>query len=1071
MTCGAAEQGVLGLGFGGREHVDEHDLSRVQDAMQLQLVSVFTADKLPLAAISCGGTHNLGLTRSGAIYSFGAGSWGRLGLGSSDIRDKHQPTRVKAADHLGAIRQVAAGFEHSLLLLEEGSVFQFGRSGSSYQSTPSVVVGIGPSHGVRVRSISAGKGYTAAVSDKGEVYVWGAMSPPGAIGLGARDGTVIKNARQPTKLEALEQRCVGQVSAGYTHLVALADSVSSTCTEMAVPPEERFGSTSQEGYADAVCEKCQQPESPRKGELIFCDSCNNGYHLECHDPPLREDALPEGDWHCFNCKLERLSVCAVCGMQDETNATLALCDTNDCLHFGACHIECMPPHMRPPVQLPKLGSEDEEDLDEIDVTMDEVDGVLPGCCGAAAGAADGAAAVGAAGVVAPGAKHGAPRAPLPQWRPGDPKRVWKLDHFRWFCAHCAEEDGEARPPAYGVNKKLDAKKMARTKGGSKAGVKEAGPSAAAASGAGEAGAGALGAAAAAGAPLPAGLPPPRTELTFAHRRLLKQYHDLCSTPDEAQAMLLAALTDRNSPAEVTAWLHERTIELRRRERAKEEAARKAAEERAQRLHQAGAAQPLPPSERESMGPEAASGSYGQQRAAAMAAAAAGGGSACLNGSSFFQTTGSSSFQTLFQTAFQSHRIPGSTASHARDLQKITKQFEDLKQRGNQAYQQQQYELAKQYYIAATSADPKNVTGGLHTIYSNMSAVFATQGDWRGSYNYAYYAVQLVPSFAKGHSRMATALAALEHFVEARTAYTTCLQIEPANNYARAQIAELDKKIAQGLGRPLQGPQPSHAASTAPPVEPEPQPQLQPPSQPLPKPQPPAAPAAPVGESSAPVVAPKSKAQCSGSAWGLVAGLPTAAGVAAQPQAAPKRTASSTDGPSLPKDEGIPKRQHTSPSTWADKFLPLMAETAAELSPQVLQQMGNTAFRKNDHEEAIRCFDQAILQCSSGKGPAESLLVALYSNRSAVLCAIHRYEEALADADRAVELNPTWSRGHSRRGNALHAMAKEGTATKDAAREAYERALQLDPENSIVRRALDGLIATMDDNEVEVQVEA
>ena len=43
LTCGAAEQGVLGHGFGGREHVDEHDLSRVQDAMQLQLVSVFKA--------------------------------------------------------------------------------------------------------------------------------------------------------------------------------------------------------------------------------------------------------------------------------------------------------------------------------------------------------------------------------------------------------------------------------------------------------------------------------------------------------------------------------------------------------------------------------------------------------------------------------------------------------------------------------------------------------------------------------------------------------------------------------------------------------------------------------------------------------------------------------------------------------------------------------------------------------------------------------------------------------------------------------------------------------------------
>jgi tetratricopeptide (TPR) repeat protein len=529
---------------------------------------------------------------------------------------------------------------------------------------------------------------------------------------------------------------------------------------------------------------------------------------------------------------------------------------------------------------------------------------------------------------------------------------------------------------------------------------------------------------------------------------------------------------------VTAWLHERTVELRRRERAKEEAARKAAEDRAQRLNQAGAAQPLPPSERESLSFEAAAERMRAQRLHQAGAAQPQG--VTFKGLTFkgFEAVAERmererllhvgppppkplSFDDAAERWFP-------TQAQARDRQKITKQFEDLKQRGNQAYQQQQYELANQYYIAATSADPKNVTGSLHTIYSNMSAVFATQGDWRGSYNYAYYAVQLVPSFAKGHSRMATALAALEHFAEARTAYITCLQIEPANNYARAQIAELDKKIAQGLGRPLQGPQPSHAASTAPPVEPEPQTQLQPPSQPLPKPKPPAAPAAPVGESSAPAVAPKAKAQCSGSAWGLVAGLPTAAGAAAQPQAAPKRTASSTDGPSLPKDEGIPKRQHTSPSTLAGAPV---AETAAELSPQVLQQMGNTAFRKNDHEEAIRCFDEAILQCSRGNGPAESLLVALYSNRSAVLCAIHRYEEALADADRAVELNPTWSRGHSRRGNALHAMAKKGTATKDAAREAYERALQLDPENSIVRRALDGLIATMDDNEVEVQVEA
>ena len=48
------------------------------------------------------------------------------------------------------------------------------------------------SSGVRVRSLSAGKGYTVALSDKGEVYVWGSMGAAAAIGLGERDGVKVK---------------------------------------------------------------------------------------------------------------------------------------------------------------------------------------------------------------------------------------------------------------------------------------------------------------------------------------------------------------------------------------------------------------------------------------------------------------------------------------------------------------------------------------------------------------------------------------------------------------------------------------------------------------------------------------------------------------------------------------------------------------------------------------------------------------------------------------------------------------------------------------------------------------
>ena len=53
----------------------------------------------------------------------------------------HAPQPVKAAAHLD-VRAVAAGWEHSLLLGGDGSVFQFGRSASSYISLPTQVPGL-----------------------------------------------------------------------------------------------------------------------------------------------------------------------------------------------------------------------------------------------------------------------------------------------------------------------------------------------------------------------------------------------------------------------------------------------------------------------------------------------------------------------------------------------------------------------------------------------------------------------------------------------------------------------------------------------------------------------------------------------------------------------------------------------------------------------------------------------------------------------------------------------------------------------------------------------------------------
>ncbi|OWF52006.1 Histone acetyltransferase KAT6B [Mizuhopecten yessoensis] len=47
-----------------------------------------------------------------------------------------------------------------------------------------------------------------------------------------------------------------------------------------------------------VCEDSGDPEM-----MLFCDSCDKGYHMNCHNPPLEKKPL--GNWVCSKCVLEK----------------------------------------------------------------------------------------------------------------------------------------------------------------------------------------------------------------------------------------------------------------------------------------------------------------------------------------------------------------------------------------------------------------------------------------------------------------------------------------------------------------------------------------------------------------------------------------------------------------------------------------------------------------------------------------------------------------------------------------------------------------------------------------------
>jgi stress-induced-phosphoprotein 1 len=72
------------------------------------------------------------------------------------------------------------------------------------------------------------------------------------------------------------------------------------------------------------------------------------------------------------------------------------------------------------------------------------------------------------------------------------------------------------------------------------------------------------------------------------------------------------------------------------------------------------------------------------------------------------------------------------------------------------------------------------------------------------------------------------------------------------------------------------------------------------------------------------------------------------------------------------------------------------------------------------KEAIECYSQAISLDAANH--------VLYSNRSAAYLKAGLFKEALADADKTIQLNEKWPKGYSRKGAVLYALEKYDEAS-------------------------------------------
>ncbi|KAJ1473604.1 regulator of chromosome condensation 1/beta-lactamase-inhibitor protein II [Baffinella frigidus] len=178
----------------------------------LSPVCVDALSDVPLSQTACGARHSLAVSREGGLFAFGLADDGRLGFGLGDGEEPEGARRLPLQARLGSgahVRSVAAGGHHSVIVLEDGEVLTSGWG--SYGQL---------GHGDSKASTPTPKLQTPNPNpqdgEDGEVLTCGRGSY-GQLGHGD-----LKSRGVATSVGALKGVVVVKVACGDTHTLALA---------------------------------------------------------------------------------------------------------------------------------------------------------------------------------------------------------------------------------------------------------------------------------------------------------------------------------------------------------------------------------------------------------------------------------------------------------------------------------------------------------------------------------------------------------------------------------------------------------------------------------------------------------------------------------------------------------------------------------------------------------------------------------------------------------------------------------------------------------------------------------
>ncbi|XP_035672428.1 LOW QUALITY PROTEIN: secretion-regulating guanine nucleotide exchange factor-like [Branchiostoma floridae] len=155
------------------------------------------------------------------IFSWGANSYGQLGVGHRD--DRHSPQQLEGVNF--RVKAVTGGGGHTVFISAEGKLFvcgwnQKGQLGLGHREDVSVLTQV-TALTAPMDTVSCGWDFTLAVTEGRQLFSWGSNAF-GQLGVPEVKG----HASTPTPVQTLQGVRIVSVAAGLRHAVALDDTGS-----------------------------------------------------------------------------------------------------------------------------------------------------------------------------------------------------------------------------------------------------------------------------------------------------------------------------------------------------------------------------------------------------------------------------------------------------------------------------------------------------------------------------------------------------------------------------------------------------------------------------------------------------------------------------------------------------------------------------------------------------------------------------------------------------------------------------------------------------------------------------